>query len=81
MIGGTRLGRMLEGFRGAPPGDAAALASLVARLSLIGARYGEWLEAIDLNPVNVGRSGAGVRVLDALVVPRRPDRPESSETP
>jgi acetate---CoA ligase (ADP-forming) len=71
LIDETRLGAMLAGYRGAPAGDARALAALVARVSQIGAQYGEWLEAIDLNPVHVGVAGEGVRVLDALIVPRK----------
>jgi acetate---CoA ligase (ADP-forming) len=70
-ISETRLGKMLAGYRGAPAGDARALAALVAQLSEIGAQYGDWLEAIDLNPVHVGAAGEGVRVLDALIVPRK----------
>jgi acetate---CoA ligase (ADP-forming) len=71
LIGETRLGTMLAGYRGAQAGDTRALAALVARVSQIGAQYGDWLEAIDLNPVHVGVAGEGVRVLDALVVPRK----------
>jgi acyl-CoA synthetase (NDP forming) len=71
LIGETRLGAMLAGYRGAPAGDARALAALAARISVIGAQYGDWLEAIDLNPVHVGAAGEGVRVLDALIAPRK----------
>jgi acetate---CoA ligase (ADP-forming) len=71
LIGETRLGAMLAGYRGAQPGDARALAALVAKVSRIGAQYGDWLEAIDLNPVHVGVAGEGVRVLDALIAPRK----------
>ena len=71
LIGETRLGAMLAGYRGAQAGDALALAALVAGVSQIGAQYGDWLEAIDLNPVHVGLADEGVRVLDALIVPRK----------
>ena len=71
LIGETRLGTMLAGYRGAQAGDTRALAALVARVSQIGAQYGDWLEAIDLNPVHVGVAGEGVRVLDALILPRK----------
>jgi hypothetical protein len=67
----TRFGKMLSGYRGAKAADTQALAMLVARVSNIGAQYGDWLEAIDLNPVHVGAAGEGVRVLDALIVPRK----------
>ena len=69
LIGETRLGAMLAGYRGAQAGDTGALAALVAKISRIGAQYGDWLEAVDLNPVHVGAAGEGVRVLDALGVP------------
>jgi len=32
--------------------------------------YGDLIEAIDLNPVAVLPAGRGVRVLDALVIPK-----------
>lgn len=71
LISRTRASRLLEGFRGGAKGDVSALATLLARLSAIGAAYCEHLEAVDLNPVSVLAEGKGVRVLDALVIPRR----------
>ena len=71
LIGETRLGAMLAGYRGAQAGDTGALAALVAKISRIGTQYGDWLEAVDLNPVHVGAAGEGVRVLDALIAPRK----------
>ncbi len=71
LIGRTRAGRLVGGFRGGKAGDAEALAGLLARLSAIGAAYAEHLEAVDLNPVSVLPQGQGVRVLDALVIPRK----------
>jgi acyl-CoA synthetase (NDP forming) len=71
LIGRTRASRLLAGFRGAAKADVDALAGLLARLSQIGATYGDLLEAVDLNPVSVLPQGRGVRVLDALVIPRR----------
>jgi hypothetical protein len=61
---------LLAGFRGAPAADAPAFEQLVARLSAIGAAYGDVLEAVDLNPVAVLPLGEGARILDALVIPR-----------
>ena len=43
---------------------------LLARLSAIGAAYADVLEAVDLNPVAVLPAGRGVRVLDALIIPK-----------
>jgi len=39
----------------------------VSRIALC---YGDLIEAVDLNPVKVLARGEGVRVLDALIVPR-----------
>jgi len=70
LVGRTRGAQLLAGFRGAPAADAPAFEQLVARLSAIGAAYGDVLEAVDLNPVAVLPLGAGARILDALVIPR-----------
>jgi hypothetical protein len=72
LLARTRAGRLLQGFRGRPAGDAEAFAALLARLSQLGAAYADLLEAVDLNPVAVRPSGRGALVLDALVIPRKP---------
>jgi len=69
LIESTRLNNLLQGFRGAPTADSAALANLIAMLSEIAVTYDQYIEAIDLNPVAVLRRGSGVVVLDALLVP------------
>jgi acyl-CoA synthetase (NDP forming) len=71
MIGETKLASLLEGYRGAPRADRQALAELLVKVSDFAARYGDDIEAIDLNPVAVLPEGKGVRVLDALVIPRK----------
>jgi hypothetical protein len=72
LLARTRAGRLLQGFRGRPAGDADAFVALLARLSQLGAAYADLLEAIDLNPVAVLPAGRGAFVLDALVIPRKP---------
>ena len=72
LLGRTRARRLLQGFRGQPVGDTDAFAALLVRLSQIGAAYQGLLEAVDLNPVAVLPAGHGARVLDALVIPRKP---------
>ncbi len=72
LVARTRASRLLQGFRGRPAGDAEAFAALLARLSQLGAAYGDLLEAVDLNPVAVLPSGRGALVLDALVISRKP---------
>lgn len=71
LVSRTRAAKLLAGYRGAPAADLDALSALLANLSGIGAAYADVLETVDLNPVSVLPQGKGVRVLDALVIPRR----------
>ncbi len=70
LIEKTRLATLLSGYRGAPPADRQALAQLLVQLSDFVASYGEDIDAIDLNPVAVLPTGRGVRILDALIIPK-----------
>ncbi|GAC1328017.1 MAG: acetate--CoA ligase family protein [Beijerinckiaceae bacterium] len=63
---------LLKGFRGAPPADVPALASLIARVSAIAEALGDAVAEIELNPVIVYPAGQGVTIADALVVRARP---------
>lgn len=59
---------LLDGFRGRPKADVAALVALMVQLSdLATATQTEW-EALDLNPVIVQPEGGGVMACDALLV-------------
>ena len=71
LIASTRGAKLLGGFRGSPAADIPAFADLLAGLSSIAMTYGDLIEAIDLNPVAVLPAGRGVRVLDALVIPKK----------
>ena len=71
LIRSTRAHKLLHGFRGAQPADIDAFADLLVKLSSIATAYGDLIEAIDLNPVTVLPAGHGVRVLDALVIPKK----------
>jgi succinyl-CoA synthetase beta subunit len=71
LIGETRLAVLLDGYRGAPKADRRALAGLLVSLSDFAMQYGEEIEAIDLNPVAILGEGCGVRILDALIIPRQ----------
>ena len=73
LLARTRANRLLQGYRRRPAGDAEAFVALLARLSQVGAAYAHLLEAVDLNPVAVLPLGRGALVLDALVVPRKPN--------
>lgn len=63
---GTRLGRLLAGYRGGAAADEAVLARQVARLSQIAWAERARVAAIDLNPVLARPDGAWA--LDALLV-------------
>ena len=58
---------ILDGARGRPPADVAALARLLSRLSEIAAVAGPRLGAIDLNPVIVLAAGQGAFAVDAVI--------------
>jgi acetate---CoA ligase (ADP-forming) len=61
---------LLDGVRGSPPADLEAVADAVARLSVLAADLGEWLDALDVNPLIAGP--AGCLAVDALVLPSSP---------
>lgn len=50
--------RLLDGVRGRPPVDRAAVAALAAAVSRLGAALGPRLAELDLNPVRCGPDGA-----------------------
>lgn len=68
MIAGLRVSRQLDGGRGVPPADRAALAGALARFSLMVAELGDLIAEMDVNPLFAGADG--VWAVDALVVPR-----------
>jgi acyl-CoA synthetase (NDP forming) len=77
LVRGGKAGRLVAGFRGAPPADEAALVDLLLRLSLLADDLPEVVE-LDLNPVLALPAGcvavdARVRVAD----PARPRRAKS----
>jgi len=77
LVTSGKAGRLVRGFRGAPPADAAALADLVLRLS----RLGEDLPAVaelDLNPIMALPEGCVA--VDARVRLRRPERAAQAKT-
>ena len=57
---------MLQGFRGAPPCDVAALARVVSGLGRL-MRGEPSIAEIDLNPVVVFAEAEGAVALDALI--------------
>jgi acetate---CoA ligase (ADP-forming) len=71
LLGDLKGAAVLDGVRGAPPADRAALAELIAALSRFAADHGDLIEEIDLNPVIVHAQGQGLTVVDALIVKRK----------
>ena len=67
MLDETRLGTLLAGVRGATPADREALVETVLRICEVARGWPLGFE-LDLNPVTVLASGAGVRVLDAAYI-------------
>jgi acyl-CoA synthetase (NDP forming) len=64
MLASLRSARLLDGYRGALPGDRTALISVLMRVSALVEVAPEILE-LDLNPVKVLEPGKGAVVLDA----------------
>jgi len=63
MIRRLRGARLLDGYRGAAPGDREALIDLILRISALVETVPE-LQELDLNPVKVLAPGAGVVAVD-----------------
>ncbi len=64
MLSRLRATRLLDGYRGGPPGDREALVALITRISALVEIVPELCE-LDLNPVKVLEPGRGVVVVDA----------------
>ena len=62
---------LLDGARGKPKADVAALAEALARLSVFAAANADRIDSIDVNPILVRPAGHGVVAVDALFVPRQ----------
>jgi acetate---CoA ligase (ADP-forming) len=78
MLDELKAAALLKGFRGAAKADIAALAHLIAQVSLLAARLGGEIAEIELNPVLVHAEGQGVTIVDALVVGKPSCRPPPS---
>ena len=72
LLGELKGAALLDGVRGAPPADRAALIELMASLSRFAADHADLIEEIDLNPVIIHAQGQGRTVVDALIVKRPP---------
>jgi acyl-CoA synthetase (NDP forming) len=66
MIAKLRASELLDGYRGAPPGDREALAMVIMRISALVEVVPE-IREIDLNPVKVLEPGKGAIVVDGRI--------------
>ncbi|MGE3150528.1 MAG: acetate--CoA ligase family protein [Pseudorhodoplanes sp.] len=80
LIGRTRIAALLRGYRGGKPADMGAVVDLLLAMSRIGSAYGGMIEVFELNPVSVLPVGSGVRILDALLIPRSPGHAQATMT-
>lgn len=70
MLGQGAGARLLEGMRGAPAADRAALADMISRISVFFAEHADLISEIEINPVMVRADGKGLVAADALLVLR-----------
>ncbi len=68
MITQVKGARLLQGFRGRPAADLAALADTLVRVSYLAMHLEGHLAELDINPLMVLPQGQGVKAADALVV-------------
>ena len=70
MIAEVKGARLLQGFRGRPAADLAALTDTLVRVSHLAMHLEGHLTELDINPLMVLPRGQGVKAVDALVVLR-----------
>jgi hypothetical protein len=68
LLGRLRANTLLDGYRGAPPVDRDAAADAIVALSSLAGELGDTLDALDINPLICGPSGA--IAVDALAIAR-----------
>jgi acetate---CoA ligase (ADP-forming) len=68
LVTGLRVSKLLAGARGMEPADLSAVARAIAGLSDLALELGDYLDALDINPLICGPGGA--IAVDALAIPR-----------
>ena len=66
-VSGLRAAALIEGFRGRPTGDRAALVDAVLAVQRFALDHADRLLELDLNPIIVRPAGRGVVAVDALM--------------
>lgn len=69
LLAGLATNKLLGGVRGAQPADRSSIIDAIVRLSILAHDMGEYLAALDVNPLIA--SSTGCMAVDALVVPHR----------
>lgn len=64
MLAGLKSAPLLDGYRGAPPCDRAALIEAVCAVSALFLDNRSWLRELEINPLTVLTQGQGVRAVD-----------------
>jgi len=67
MVRSTKAGVLLEGYRGGPTYDLAAVIDTIGRLSQLALDHPEIAE-VEINPLLVFPDGQGAQVLDARII-------------
>lgn len=70
MIHDLKTWPLLDGFRGKPKADVAALADAIVAFSRMAYQMGARLEEAEINPIFVLREGEGIRAADGIAVIR-----------
>ena len=68
LIDATRVGKLLDGYRGQDPCDRDAVLDALVALGRLAAAAGDVIESLDINPFLALPKGAGALALDALAV-------------
>ena len=66
-VSGLKVAALIEGFRGRPPGDRAALVDAVLAVQRFALDLADHLIELDLNPLIVRPAGRGVAAVGALM--------------
>jgi len=68
LIDATRVGKLLDGYRGQDPYDRDAVVDALVALGRLAAAGGDVIESLDINPFVALPKGAGGLALDALAI-------------
>jgi acetyltransferase len=79
MVQQTRTSRILNGFRGAPPGDMDALIDVLVAVGNLAVDWSDRIEALDINPLLILPEGKGVVAVDALLVLNRSENDQERD--